>query len=358
MQSWYVGAVAEFRHECTPRYRSVSRFQLEAFVRVVVAMLFERSTRTDFPETFYLDKDRLRTLKAELNDSVCFEICTETCDFLAKEFGYQGSPTPTGQHQLHTSIQAIMGEAIGHGAHQWSRNSEAISLEILRHASRLAGRAPTAHFDRWAEVNQHVQTLFTQRSTPNSTRLETLLLPLILSHVERSTALSPIQLYNNILPPTASSLPCTPKPTSQWHTSTTLTPSHTTHPYRLTELATRIAHIISLHWRTWASIAYVQDDTDNNNDKIDSNEIPTTFSSIEIELSPSSPPCRHHPQPQSQSQHQPPPLSPTPTPTTTTTSTTTAEDNVSVAAPTPSRPLESHDACQETHISRQTSSSQ
>jgi len=332
--SWYVDAVAEFGHECMPRHRNVSRFQREAFVRVVVATLFERSARADFPETFYLDQDRLRTLKAELIDLACFKICNETCDLLAREFGYEGTPAPTGQQQLHTSIQAIMGEALGHGALQWSMNSEAISLEILRHASRLSGNAPTAHFDRWAKVNQHVQMLFTQSSRPQSTQLETLLLPLVLSRVECTTASSPVELYNTIVS-TPPPLPHSPKNQSpwQWHISTTQPPCLPTVPSHLASLAKRIAHIITLHWRTWASIAYVQED--NKNEANTPSACPVMPSPKECDSAASALPC--------QTQSQPPPLS-------------TNSENAGVAAAT--RPCTaSRDAGQETtQFPRRTSS--
>lgn len=302
--SWYADAVAEFGHECLPRHRNVSRFQREALVRVVVATLFERSARSEFPETFYLDHDRLRTLKAELTDITCFEICTETCEFLAKEFGYEGTQVSTGQNLLHASIQAIMGEAMCHGALQWSINSEAISLEILRHASRLAGSAPTAHFDRWAKVNEHVQRLFTQSSTSQANRIEALLLPLVLSYVERSTVSSPIELYNTVVSNPAS-LFCSSSFQSPWQlqNSTVLTPCQTITSLHLTSLAQRIAHIITLHWRTWGSIVYVQDDNQSNDMECENtiSSSPLTPSSKECDAAASALPC--------QTQSQPPPLS-------------------------------------------------
>ncbi|KAI8934051.1 hypothetical protein NX059_008817 [Plenodomus lindquistii] len=259
-QRWYVDAIEELGHQCVPRQRNSSAFQLEAFVRAVVASLFGRRAGRDLPETFYLDRDRLRMLKAEIEDSVCLDICLDTYSHLIKELGYVGPSTESCIQQLRRSLLAIMGEAIGHGPQQWCINSDAISLEILRQASRLAGKNTTSHLDRWTEVNQRLRTLFIEGSASHSTQLETSLLPLVLISVQRCNTSSPMELHTNFVTPT-SSLPPVSTYSSTLHHSDMLPPSELHLEIdKLAELAKRISHIIALHWRIWGSIAYVQDD--------------------------------------------------------------------------------------------------
>lgn len=259
-QGWYVDAIEEFGHKCTPRQHNSSGFQLQVFVRAVLATLFGRNAGRDFPETFFLDRDRLRMLKAELNDSVCLDICMDTYSYLVKDSGYETHSVQACAKQLRNSLLAIMSEAVGHGSQQWSMNSEAISLEILRHTARLTDRITTAQFDQWSEVNQRLRLQFLEGSVSHSTRLEASLLPLILTNVQRCIASSPVELYNNFVTP-ASSLPPTSTYPLPWHYSDT-SPYNDIRPEtaKLADFSRRISHIIALHWRIWGSIAYVHDD--------------------------------------------------------------------------------------------------
>lgn len=134
-QNWFTDAVDEFGLQCSPRPRAGPCFELEVFTRAVVAITFGRGGRSDFPETFFLDHDRLVALKAEVDDLVMFEVCVEMHVMLARQLGYQGPMTMAIGQQLRTALSAIMGEAAGHGPQQWMINSEALSLEILRQAS-------------------------------------------------------------------------------------------------------------------------------------------------------------------------------------------------------------------------------
>lgn len=257
--SWYADATEDFEQHCAPRQKDRSHLQLEVFVRVVVAVLFGRHGRSDFPETFYLDQDRLRTLKAEIDDLILFEVCMDMFAILAKDFGFDGPISVASGHHLGTSILAIMGDAMGHGPQQWSMNSEAISLEILRQASQLAGVSRTSYIHRSAKVNQHLRSLFVTSSASHAARLEAAILPQILSSVERHTNSSPMELFNSLVSFSALS-PTPPTHAFQPLISDTFTFAHL-HPEttKSTDLANRITHIISLHWRIWAPIAYVQE---------------------------------------------------------------------------------------------------
>lgn len=211
----------------------------------------------------YLDADRLQIIKAEIEDHVFFEVCLDMFATLLKQFGYQGLSLSTTRQQVVSSLTAIMGESsVGYGPHQWMANSEALSLEILRQASTLAGRATTYDYDNMSRANQHLRHLFFSTFTTQARNLESAILPIILATIEKHNNSSPMELFNNLVPCTSAnttlpSVQHTPSPSTDTFSSHSLL-----HPdaHKLSDIANRISHIIILHWRVWSKIAYVQDD--------------------------------------------------------------------------------------------------
>lgn len=277
VHGWFTDAVEEFGPQCLPRPSAGSVFELEVFTRAVSAICFGRDGRGDFPETFFLDQDRLRALKAEIDDLVMFEVCMDMFIARARQFGYEGVLTLAIEQQLRAAISAIMGDAMGHGPQQWMMNSEALSLEALRQASLLAGQPFDYSLDRMTEANKNLRLLFVRRSAYHAARLEDSLLPQILANIDRYSASSPIDLFNNLvsISPSMPPLPALLRSSSpdtfavaQLHPETA----------KLTDLANRISHIILLHWRIWGPIAYVQDDdmqTSSPNTSADANVAPS-----------------------------------------------------------------------------------
>lgn len=258
-RNWFTAAVEEFGSQCLSQPRAGPGFELEVFTRAVTAKSFGRDRRGDLPETFFLDSDRLRTVRAEVDDLVMFEVCMDMCVAMARQFGYKGPITLAISQQLRAALSAIMAEAVGHGAHQWMMNSGALSLEILRHASRLAGQPDTHGLEHMAEANQSLRVLFVRRTAHHAARLEASLLPQILANVDRHKASSPVDLFANLVPVSPSMPPLSSF--SRASTPDALALAHL-HPEtaKLIDLANRIAHIILLHWRVWAPLAYVPDD--------------------------------------------------------------------------------------------------
>ena len=262
-QKWYQSAVEEFTADCAAQHNS-PRLHLEVFVRGLTATLFGRDGRSDFPEAMYLDADRLYVIKAEIETHVFFEVCLEMFVALAKQFGFQGPTLSATRQQLVTSLTAIMGESnMGYGPHQWMASSEALSLEILRQASNLAGRATAYDFDNLSSANQHLRHLFFSTFTTQARKVEAAMLPTILATIDKYNNCPPMELFNS-LTPTATRKPCSPLPLQSMQSTTadTFSPYNLLHPdgHKLLDMTKRISHIVILHWRIWSKIAYVQDD--------------------------------------------------------------------------------------------------
>jgi hypothetical protein len=261
-QKWYHSASAEFGPLCDTQ-RKGSRWHLEIFVRAVTATLFGKDGRSDFPEAMYLDTDRLQVIQAEIEDHIFFEVCLDMFATLLKQFGYQGPSLSTTRQQVLSALTAIMGESsVGHGPHHWMANSEVLSLEILRQASTLAGRATTYDYDNMSRANQHLRHLFFSTFTTQAHNLESAVLPMILASIEKHNNSSPMELFNALVPDTTATKPLSSAHHIQSATTDTLSSHCLPHPdtQKLSEIANRISHIVILHWRVWSKIAYVQDD--------------------------------------------------------------------------------------------------
>ncbi|KAF2692160.1 hypothetical protein K458DRAFT_285704 [Lentithecium fluviatile CBS 122367] len=254
-QKWWTCAVTEFQHHCTS---PPHRFKLEIFIRAVVASLFTRSARRELPDTFYLDKDRLRTLKSEIDDLIHFEICFDLFAQLLQEFEYNGPVSQATRHQLQSALSAIVGEGVPYLNPSWFHHSGPLSLEIYRQASVLAGRSPFHNLDYLQKARYYLRNLFETTFATHASALEATILPQILACATKHFYSSPSELFNSLVLPT----PTPPPPPHSFvpiriASPDTLSPSHAD---KLNDLTNRITHIVLLHWRIWDPIAYVKDD--------------------------------------------------------------------------------------------------
>lgn len=259
--AWYLQATLEFAGQLPTQPRTVQQLRLEVFVRAVVAQFFNKNGRHEFPDTFYLDQDRLRPLKAELEDLIHIEVCMDAFAAILKEFGCEVTVSPTIRHQLHASLLAIMGSGMGHGAHQWNLHSEALSLEILRQASLIAGQHLSFSHDTLMSANDLLLHMFYKSSRTHNPRLEKMMLARIISCVDRHANATAADLFN-ILVPVADQPLSQPTQFSTLSTTNTSSFSHllNAETARWQDFVIRVTHIILVHWRIWERIAYVQED--------------------------------------------------------------------------------------------------
>lgn len=259
--AWYLHATLEFADQLPTQPRSVQYLHLEIFVRAVVAQFFNRNGRHEFPDTFYLDQDRLRPLKAEIEDLIHIEVCMDAFAAILKQFGCEVTITPAIRHQLHTSLLAIMGSGMGHGSHQWNLHSEALSLELLRQASLIAGQNLSFSHDTLMSANDLLLHMFYKSPRTHNPRLEKIMLARIIACIDRNSNATAAELFNTLVPVADQPLP---QPTQFSHLTTTNTSSFShmlnAETSRWQDLANRVTHIILVHWRIWERIAYVQGD--------------------------------------------------------------------------------------------------
>jgi hypothetical protein len=255
-QQWYSSEQQRLRVLQNPTPKDSMRFHLEVFVRAVVSLLFSHNPLEEFPETFYLDQDRLRNLRTVLHDLVYFEICFDLFDQLLRRLGYQGSTSHSIRHVLRTSLSAILGDGAGHTLQQWMMNCEHISLELVRHALHTCGFTRTYDARLVSETTDCLHHMMLVSFPVHAATLEASITDQILSCVNSHAHSSPLDLFNALVAP---SNPTPPPPPPQYTSTTPQVVSDTLSPYvdQLLDITNRIAHIILLHWRTWGPIVYV-----------------------------------------------------------------------------------------------------
>ncbi|KAF2490698.1 Tcp11-domain-containing protein [Lophium mytilinum] len=262
-QAWYAYEGQRFRqivpqsfHQKTPQ-----RAQFEIFIRALLGLLLTNDPRVEMPETFYLDHDRLRTLKSEVHDIVYFEICNEILGELLVMIDHRVSVSPNDRQALRNSIFSVLGEGACFSSRQWYMNRENISVELVRHALKICGYSHTydASLVREADEKLH-QMLFShcpRTFFPHAARLESVLLPEILDCATSHLHASPMDLFNSLVSP---STPPPPPPSQASLSGQQLAGDDAVSlpADRITDIAQRFTHIAVLHWRVWGPIVYVR----------------------------------------------------------------------------------------------------
>jgi hypothetical protein len=223
---------------------------VEAFVAALVLSLLPTSTVL-FPDTFNLDADRLRVLKAELQDLMHENICCQILIRLVAKRSRVEHATEEALVNFRSDLQKLMGDG-----RFLALPTGNISAELVRHALKLSGsntECDAELSDLAEEWLQHA------RSNPDTQRkhAEDLMADLVrdvFACVEKYLSSSPWDIFNALVAPVT---------TIQPGTVPSITPGASTashRPSRRTDLIHRITHIAVLHWRIWENIVYNNED--------------------------------------------------------------------------------------------------
>lgn len=211
---------------------------LAAFATPVIDLVVENEPQ--FPATFTFDFDRLRALRVEFQTCMYQDICCKALDRIVRSFGYiASSPQDTYEEMLHriSEIQSSLSTNNGMPV-----QSDEVALEIVRAAysscntTHLPTDQDVAETARFLELAMDVNSVhYQQLQCSLCSELE----DIVDEELDIISAFTPLQILN------------------YYHHSAT-------HPRRsarrggLQEIGERLAHIIILHWWTWAPILYLQ----------------------------------------------------------------------------------------------------
>lgn len=232
---------------------------MRVIVRGLLSLLTSSDRQGSFPETFYLDFDRLRVLRAEFRDQVYLGVATATFRFLLRRIGFTRSVPDSHVQALREAVSAIVvvNEVAGTSSNQhWLVNIDNTSVEIVRHALSLCGaeaKYDAELVDITAERLRHlVRPEFGMVFHEQASAMRESLTNRVMKSTESFTSSSSVDIFNTLVNCTpAANTASTPDPT------TSQEPEGPESEY-LDDIARRITHIAVLHWRIWGSIVYAQ----------------------------------------------------------------------------------------------------
>ncbi|KAK7613298.1 T-complex protein 11-domain-containing protein [Phyllosticta paracitricarpa] len=253
---------------------------LRAIVRALLSLLTSSDRQGSFPETLYLDFDRLRALRAEFRDQVYLGACTETYKSLLRKIGYAASVPSQNLLGLREAISAIVvaNEVAGTNSNQhWLVNIENIAIELVRHALSLYGS--TSSYDpnlveaTTSRLRHLIRPEFGMVFHEQAGGMREALTARVIRNTDAVANSSPTDIFNSLINTKSSGSPA-PSPiatslSGQDHqrclngsgTGSGLVPDDETIALSseyLDDLARRTTHIAVLHWRIWGPTVYSQ----------------------------------------------------------------------------------------------------
>ena len=224
---------------------------LPTFGRAVIATLFATGPIAAFPETFYLDSERLRLIAAELQDAVAESICA---DMLSTTLARQNHAPPTPPQALacRTTLRALLDSSAPYGLLAWTRAAPALALEISRHAARIA-RTPFSpdHAVLYAATEELCQALRDGWSV-HAERMREGMERRVLDVVDKYRSVGTTELFERLVPISTSGSGSSAGVRGVEGTNEAIDGEVGAG----TGLPGRIAHVVLLHWRVWGDIAY------------------------------------------------------------------------------------------------------
>lgn len=267
---WYEGALSRFQHTCSGLPELL---HLEVLTRAVTSAVFQMYPHLDLPETFYLDHDRLRVLALEICDIVHLQICLDAFDDICRRFGYVRSQRKVSlcDPRLRSDILAVVGGK--NGSESWQQHSRNIAVTLLRGLSSFYGIV-IGNYDQAVEdtgLARQICVLFEKRFGEVALQLQSYIMPQVFASVQSHIHASAVDLFKNFAVASAK-LPLLSEAPLPFH-FTSNPGSSISAPGPERSIVNRLAHVIILHWQTWADFAYLTNET-----SLELQSQPATFS--------------------------------------------------------------------------------
>ena len=236
----------EREHLSTPVQQAT---HLEALASALVRdVLFNENNIC--PPTFYLDADRLKSIRLDLRSTFSYELCRQILAELTPAY-----VTPAellrAQGALHTSVSAIVGIS-----GRFLDRIENIAVEIVRILLILEGRYPPLDTSILGLVEQKLALALQPASAAfDKIARDTCdrLLPKLITSVEGHIRMSAVDLQDALVNQAPSQLSSPPI-----GFGAVLAPPEPTRTYDPDDdIVRRLTHVICLHWHVWSDLVYL-----------------------------------------------------------------------------------------------------
>ncbi|KAI9789693.1 MAG: hypothetical protein M1816_005868 [Peltula sp. TS41687] len=237
-------------------------------VEVLVRGLTEAissSQSIDLPETFAFDYDRLDNLRVDLQDMITLEICVKVFELSAyEEFNHRGRIPDDTIREMRLAILSLVNDASGRIA--WLEHSAELALEMVRLAHKLKCDSSCPDERTIERIEDRLIRYWTVESRIWQ-HYEDRAMRFIGQKALKQTLKFLSQPLLNVAESAGEQAP--DAATSTFETL-------------LADLARRLAHIASLHWRVFGPIVYSLTDEEqvDETESRDDFEPATTISSL------------------------------------------------------------------------------
>jgi len=217
--------------------------KLSTFTSALLRSLLSSSPRSNLPETFQLDNERLRAVKADLHRSIYTEICCDVFDMLgSKTVNWESRES--AKSTLRSSLADIVGDA-----KRFTDNIGNIAVELVRLLLQVEGSpnpsdpnlVELAETRLRADLHINSETFLTLSGALFDKQL-----PVLYDAVKAHLRLTPMTLHEIMVPtatlPAPFGLPVKEKLAIEQP--------------NLDDIFKRLAHIAVLHWHIWSPIVY------------------------------------------------------------------------------------------------------
>lgn len=222
---------------------------LDALTHAILRDLLFCSNTTSLTSTFYLDLDRLRTIRVDMHNMICHKVCGDVLTSLLGP-GTSRSEVPKALTMLRSSLTAIVGSQ-----GLWTERVENIAAEIVRLVLTLEGRAHLYDADLTTLAERKLQQDLEPTSAAFCMRAQEMLdrlLPKTKECVNAHCRLPAIELQEALVPP----LPATSGHSfGMGAVCEPVAAARSSDPD--IDLVRRFSHVMVLHWQVWADLVYL-----------------------------------------------------------------------------------------------------
>ena len=222
---------------------------LDTLTHALLRDLLFCSSTTSLTSTFYLDLDRLRTIRVDMHNMICHLVCGNILvDLLSSTVAR--CDLPKALSILRSSLTAIVGSQ-----GLWAERVENIAAEIVRIVLTLEGRARPYDADLISLAERRLMEDLDPSSPSFCNYAQDLLyrfLPKTKECVNAHSRMPAIELQEALVPP----MPIAP--THSFGMGAVCEPvavARSTDPDM--ELVRRFSHVVVLHWQIWADLVYL-----------------------------------------------------------------------------------------------------
>ncbi|PPJ59160.1 hypothetical protein CBER1_03028 [Cercospora berteroae] len=224
---------------------------LDALVSGLIRDMLRNESSNMCPQTFYLDADRIRTLRVELHSRVCHQICYDVLRDLACRRGTCEANLLRARESLQSSVSAIVG-----ASGRFIDRLDNIAVEIVRVLLVTEGQYPPFDINLLNYAEHSLSESLHASSDSFAQHSEELLrnlVPKLQTRVRSHVTMPALDLQDMLVP-----APITSNRNSMGFGAVCEPVPHTAvGPIDADEdIIRRFTHILALHWQVWGELVY------------------------------------------------------------------------------------------------------